>query len=358
MSYTLALGPFTQFWRGPQRLVLKVEGETVTDVEYRGGYNERGCAERLPRLDLEQALHLVARVSGSSSHAHAMVFCQALEALTETTVPERAAYLRCFVAELERAMSHLSAVQTIFDLLGLQQPAHAISDVILQAREVMLLVSGRPSLPDVCIPGGLRRNISDGERDWLLTLLSTVHSRLFQLIDQMIDERGLLARMVDVGVLTRHVVEQFGLRGPMARAAGLEVDTRLDQPYAAYAELPVRRIMQDGGDVHARFVVLMLEAFESLKLAEQALQSLPDGDYQGQFPPELAAGVASAAVESPRGLLRYTLQSDGHRLTAVTIDAPRQIDRLLARTLFVGALVDDVMLIALSTDVSVACAEG
>lgn len=358
MSYTLALGPFTPYWRSPFRLVLKVEDERVVDVEYRGGYNERGCAERLPQLGLEQALHLVSRISGSSSHAHVLAFCQALEALNGIEVPERAQYLRCVAAEIERAASHLATLQTLLEVLGLQPRVQTVLSIRARLREGLLLLSQQPGLPHVCLPGGVRHDVEDVQHTWLLALLEKLSSSLFDLIDQTIDERGLLARTFGVGALAAGVVEQFGLRGPLARSAGVETDTRLDQPYAAYDRLMVRRVVQKGGDVHSRLVLLLLEAFESLKIAMQALQDLPAGDCLGALPEEFAAGTASVGVEGPRGLLSYTLHSDGYRLLKVTIDAPRQIDRLLARTLFVGALVDDVVLIALSTDICTACAEG
>lgn len=352
MSYNLTVGPFAPIWRGPQRMVLKVQGEVVIDVDYRSGFNERGIAERLVRLDLEQALHLVARISGVSSHAHTLAFCQAIESLVGIGVAERALYLRCAIAETERASSHLGALSGIFDLLNLQAHRRNVQDIIMQVRKVMASLSDRPALPDMCLPGGVRRDLSDDQWSELLTLLGEIHRRLFQLIDRTIDERALLARTVDVGVLTLDVATQFGLRGPLARASGLEVDVRLDEPYAIYDRLTVRRIVQEGGDVHARLLVLMLEAFESIKLIEQSLQDLPGGDYQGVIPQQLTAGEASVSVESPRGRLSYTVQSDGQRLTAVTIDPPRQLDHLLARTLLAGALLDNVGLIVLSTDAS------
>jgi Ni,Fe-hydrogenase III large subunit len=360
MSYTLAIGPFTPFWRGPQRLVLQVADEVVTDVTYYGGYNERSCAERLPRLRAEQALHLVARICGSSSHAHTLAFCEAIEALTSTDVPDQALFLRCAVAEVERLASHLEALRAIFDLLGMQPQTTTIRDMARQARAAMKLLSGRPALPDICMPGGVRRPLGRIDREELRPLMNDMSEQLFAFIDRTIDARTLLRRTVDIGTLARDVVEQFALRGPVARAAGVGRDSRLDAPYAAYSALTVRPVVQEGGDVHARMVVLLLEAFESLKLADQALEALPGGDWEGSMTllHELPSGQASAAVESPRGLLRYTVEGDGQRLSQVVIDAPRQIDRLLARTLFVGAQVDNVALIALSMDACAACAEG
>lgn len=360
MSYTLALGPFAPSWIGPQRLVLTVEGEIVTDIDYRAGYNERGCAERLPRLELDQALHLVTRICTIDSHAHALAFCQALESLAHVNISERAAWIRCMIAEVERLSSHVRALHALFGALGQWRRVLVLQDLLTHARSIMALLSGKPQLPDMCLPGGVYRDVRDDDSQQVLVLTAMLKDGLSRLIDQIItvDEPALLARTVDVGLLTQTVAEQYALRGPMARASGLEYDARLDVPYAAYHEAGISRIKQDGGDVHARMVVFLLEAFASLTFVEHAVQNLPDGAMQAAFPPDLPAGETSSAVESAHGLLRYTVQSDGRRLSNVTIDAPRQIDRLLARTLFVGTLLDNVVLIALSTDMCVACAEG
>ncbi len=357
MSYTLALGPFDTAWRGPQRLVLKLNGDQVADVEYRVGYNERGCAERIPRLNLEQGLQLVTRICGTCSHAHTLAFCQAIEQLWGIAVPPRASYLRCALAELERLRSHLDTLTALFATIGQERLHAALHDQSVQARELMRQLSGQPIFPDMCLPGGVWRDVDDQQRMATLTQLARLNRRLFQLVDRVIDQRALLARTVDVGVLSQNAASQFGLRGPMARASGLQADLRLDEPYAAYHQLPPRLVVQEGGDVYARMVVLLLECIESAKLTEQALQNLPEGDWQGSLPATLAAGQASAGVEAPRGALRYSVESDGRRLTAVTIDPPRQLDRLLARTLLSNALLDNVVLIVLSADPCTACAE-
>ncbi|MCG8348202.1 MAG: nickel-dependent hydrogenase large subunit [Chloroflexales bacterium] len=357
MSYTLALGPFAAAWRGPQRFVLKIDGEHVTDVDYQSGYNERECAARLTRLSMDQALHLVTRICGTCSHAHALAFCQAIENLLELEVPARSSYLRCAVAEVERITSHLGALVALFDALGQKRFSGTLNHQRTLARQVMHLLSGSPILPDICLPGGARQDLDDQQRVDALETLGRLNQQLFSLIDQVINQRALLSRTVDVGVLNSSVAEQFGLRGPLARAAGLRVDVRLNQPYAAYHQFPPRLITQEGGDVYARLVVLLLETLESVKLAEQALQNIPGGSWQGRMPKALRVGEARAAVEAPRGALYYRLESNGRRLTAVTIDAPRQLDRLLARALLTNTLVDNITMVVLSTDPCVACAE-
>jgi Ni,Fe-hydrogenase III large subunit len=167
----------------------------------------------------------------------------------------------------------------------------------------------------------------------------------------------LLARTIEVGGLPRAAAEQFGVRGPLARASGIARDARSDHPYAGYSRLAFKPITQDGGDVYARLMLLLLEAYESVKLIEQALKELAEGQSHGELPEELPVGQGASAVEGPHGLIRYVVESDGRRLTRVRIDTPRQLDRLLARTLLSDALIDNAVAIIASTDPCTACAE-
>jgi ech hydrogenase subunit E len=357
VSYSLALGPFHPAWRGPQRFVLRLSGERIADIEYYDGFNERGCAERLSRLDLPQALHLVTRICGACSFAHSLAFCQALEQLDDTAVTERAAMLRSIAAELERIASHLQGAATVFRALGMEPRADALEAMREPALEALRTIGGARVIPDLCLPGGLRRDLSAHGREELLVMLPKLNRALYRLIDGSIDHRALLARTIDVGALPRAAAEQFGVRGPLARASGIPRDARADHPYAGYAKLDFSPITQEGGDLYARLMLLLLEAYESVKLAEQALQQLPEGAVEGALPEELKPGHGTGVVEGPRGMIRYIVESDRRRITNVRIDAPRQLDRLLARTLLSGALIDNAVAIMASTDHCTACAE-
>jgi len=357
VSYSLTLGPFHPAWLGPQRFILRIASDRVVDVEYQNGFNERGCAERLARLPLPDALHLVARICGECSFAHSLAFCQALERLCKRDVGARAALIRTAAAELERASSHLRAAGAVLRAIGMDQRGAHLDTFSRQFRDMLAQVTGgRIPLP-ICAPGGLVRNISPGERHDLLAALPGIRANLYRFIDRLIDQRLLLSRTVEVGMLPRTAAEQFGVRGPIARASGIRRDARADQPYAAYDMLVFQPIVQEGGDVYARLLLLLLEAYESVKIAEAALQRLPEEDLIVELPQEMLRGQASAMVEGPRGAIRYVVESDGLRLTRVQIDTPRQCDRLLARTLLSRAQLDDVMAIVASLAVCVACAE-
>jgi ech hydrogenase subunit E len=357
VTYTLALGPFHPAWRGPQRFILRVSGEEIADVEYQSGMNERGCAERLTRLDLPEALQLVTRICGTCSVAHALAFCLALEQLAGLTVSERASVLRVAAAEIERIASHLRAAAGILRALGMDERGTALEGLRERATRQLEALTGARVAPDFVAPGGVRRDVASRTRDDLLAELPGFNRDLYRIIDRLIDNRALLARTIEVGALPRGAAEQFGVRGPLARASGIARDTRADHPYAAYHHLTIRPIVQEGGDLYARLVVLLLEAYESVKLIELGLREMPQGAWQGEVPQSLAAGQATGIAEGPRGTIRYTLESDGYRLTRARIDTPRQLDRLLARTLLAGALPDNTVAIIASVDSCVACAE-
>lgn len=350
MSYILALDTFAAAWRGKQRLILTIEGESVIEVHYRGDYDEASHAQRLARVSVEQALQQVTRVCHGCGYAHMLAFCQAVETLMGLDVPNRAAYVRCLLAEVERLASHLETLIELFDALGLSQYVNVLRVLHDEAVQALFLFRGTSSVPDLFVPGGLRRDMDSQQRYLLQVRLPSINQRLYEVTDYLINSRTLLARTVDVGVLARTAAVQLALRGPLARASGVRGDLRWDQPYAVYHRLPVHPIVQEGGDVYTRIIVLLLEALESLKLAETVLTNLPAGPCEGAIPEKLVAGQASGLVESPRGLLRYTVESDSRVITSVAIDMPHQLDHLLSRTLFVGALLDNVVLIARSTD--------
>ena len=357
MTYSLALGPFHPAWRGPQRFDLKLSGERIADVEYQDGFNERGCAERLPRLDLPQALFLVSRICGTCSFAHALAFCQAIEQLCGIAVAERARDLRCVAAEFERLASHARAAAAILRALGMDAAASELEAPRELALQSLQAFGGARVAPDLCVPGGLRRDLASTDRETLMVAAPKLNRSIYRLVDRLIDHRPLLVRTIEAGALPKAAAEQFGVRGPLARAAGIARDARSDQPYASYDKLAFKPITQEGGDVYARLILLLLEAYESVKLIELALKDLPDGDARAALPEQLQPGQGAGVAEGPRGAIHYHVESDGHRLTRVRIDTPRQFDRLLARTLLSGALIDNAVAIILSTDPCTACAE-
>ncbi len=352
MRYTLAIAPSAPAWFSPQRLLLTIEGELIADVEYRPEAGGAALVQRLNSQPPALAVQQLGRACPTCGTAHALALCLAIEALGAVEPPPRAIGVRTVLAELERAGSHLATLSTCFAVLGLA-PIAATFGALQNDVRAALFAAAAESPATILTPGGLTHDLINPAA--LRERLIPLRKRLFQLADRLIDRRQLVMRTVEVGVITPSAAEQFGLRGPLARSAGRTADVRIDQPYAAYATFAPELAAQEGGDVYARLVVLLLEALEALKLVEQVLAELPDGPWAVPVAPNLPVGAATGSVEAPRGAFHCRITSDGKQLQIGALEPAPQLSRLLARTLLAQADLDDAALIVLSTDPCSGC---
>lgn len=350
MKYQLTLHPVAGAWHS-ERLTLTIQGERIVDVEYRPSVGDGAYARRLVQGGITGALQAARQGCPHCHVAHTLAFSLAIEQLAGGTAPLRAQAVRVVLAELERAASHINTLAALATALGLTDAAR-LSRLTTRLGLIALKLSGNDEAA-LIRPGGLLADPSESALAETAQAINDLLPRMIAVAEQSIPRRSLLARTVDIGVLQPTAARQFGLAGPLARASGIATDVRIQEPYAAYNILAPALVTEEGGDVHSRAVVLLLEAIESLRLVVRWLQNLPIGNVYEEVP--LVAGEATVTVEAPRGSLRYTVRSDGQRLTGVEIGIAPQLDRLLARSLLQQAAVDDVMLIAISTDPCTAC---
>lgn len=350
MKYQLTLHPIAGAWHG-ERLTLVVHGERIVDVDYRPAVGDGTYARQLVQGGMEGALSAASRVCPYCSVAHTLAFCLAIEQLAGVTPPLRAQAIRVLFAELERAASHINTLAALAMALGLNDAAR-LSRLETRLRSMLVSLAGNSKTAYIR-PGGLANPPADHTLSEITQTVNELLPKMITVAEQSIPRRSLLARTVDIGTLHTTAARQFGLAGPLARASGVETDLRIHAPYAAYHVLTSELVVEEGGDVHARAVVLLLEAIESLRLVSRWLQNLPIGAVYEEL--ALQAGEAIVTVEAPRGPLRYTVCSDGRQLTEVQIGIGPQLDRLLARTLLQQAAIDDALLIAISTDPCTTC---
>lgn len=300
--YQLPVGPIHAGVIEPGHFRFSAIGERVLHLDARLFFAHRGLEKLVEGRSFGAALPIVERACGVCNVTHALAFSQAVELLTGTTIPERAAWARVLLAELERLYNHVGDLGNMCAGIGFQ-PAVArlglLKERLLRRNDAL---TGHRYLTGIVAPGGLAMDLAPDGLDALPGALDEASRELASAVRSVIRSEGVMDRFHATGVVTTEVATALGALGVAARASGLDVDLRRDRPYAAYGELEVSPATVHGGDVAARFHVRAQEAHESVRLVREALRRMPDGPFAAplaRVPAEGATEIAGA--EGPRG---------------------------------------------------------
>jgi len=355
---TLPIGPYHPALKEPEFFKLFLDGEKVVDVAIRLGYTHRGIEYLAQRKTYNEIPFLVERICGICSNVHPMCFCQAVEEAWGIQVPDRARYIRTIVGELERIHSHLLwagvAAHIIgYDTLFMHFWKHR--EPVCEIFEV--LTGNRQNYAMNCI-GGVRRDIDPTKHKALiLETLSQIRPSLVRLVNAVTEDPVVSARIENIGVLSKDQARKLCVVGPVARASGLAIDVRKDEPYAAYKEVGVDVKVLTEGDVLSRMLVRLLEALESIDVIKRALDAMPQGSIRFE-PKEIVPGDGIGKVEAPRGEDIHYVRSNGTDIPErVKIRAPSYMNIPSIAPQIKGASLADASLIIAAVDPCFCCTE-
>lgn len=296
-------GPFHPTLDEPAHFRLYVEGEMVRGCEYRGFMVHRGI-EKLAEsvLGYNDIPMMAERICGICGCVHNVAYAQAVEEAVALRPPPRAEYIRTIMLELERLHSHLLWVGLACHIVGfdtLFMQAFRIREPVMWVAEK---ISGNRKTYALCLIGGVRWDITPELGAELRSVLDRLETEWREVVRAVKGDRNVQRRTRGIGVADKTLVKEMGLIGPVARAAGVDIDCRRDHPYAAYDRMDFRVVTAEGGDVWARLLVRMDEVFESIRIICQCLARLEPGPLQAQIRDELPAGrFGLSSVEAPRG---------------------------------------------------------
>ncbi|KQV74331.1 NADH-quinone oxidoreductase subunit D [Aeromicrobium sp. Root344] len=316
----LNIGPQHPATHGVLRLRLTLDGERVVACEPIIGYMHRGAEKLFEVRDYRQIIMLANRHDWLSAFSNELGVVLAVEDMLGMEVPERATWIRTLLAELNRVLNHLMFLGSYPLELGAITPIFYAFRERETIQEVMEEVSGGRMHYMFNRVGGLKEDIPAGWTGRASAAIATVRSRLQELEELIFGNEIFRARTRGVGVLSTALVEAYGVSGPIARASGLDMDLRRDEPYLAYGELQdvLRVPVLTEGDCYARFAVLLEQTKVSLDLADACLARLADiapGPVNVRLPKILKAPEGSTYVwtENPLGLNGYYLVSRGEK---------------------------------------------
>jgi Ni,Fe-hydrogenase III large subunit/Ni,Fe-hydrogenase III component G len=287
----------------PAHFRLYVEGEMVRGCEYRGFMAHRGI-EKLAEtvLSYNDIPMLAERICGICGCVHNVAYAQAVEDAAALKPPPRAEYIRTIMLELERLHSHLLWTGLACHIVGfdtLFMQSFRIREPIMWIAEK---ISGNRKTYALCVIGGVRWDITHDVKLELRQMLNQLKAEWHPVVSAVSKDKNIQKRTSGVGVADMNLVKNAALLGPVARAAGADIDCRRDHPYAAYDRVEFDVITERGGDVWSRVLVRVKEVFESIRIIRQCLDKMEPGPIQLQIQEELPAGrMGLSSVEAPRG---------------------------------------------------------
>ncbi|HML02208.1 MAG TPA: nickel-dependent hydrogenase large subunit [Candidatus Bathyarchaeia archaeon] len=304
-------GPQHPALKEPENFIFEVDGDIVTDVKPRIGYNHRGVEKAFELRTYIQNIYLAERICGICSDAHTTAYVQAVEELLGIEAPPRAKYIRTIIAELERIHSHFLWVGVAAHEIGFD----TLFMYLWRDREAVMslleMISGNRVHYAMNTIGGVRRDIAADMIPKIEKSLDFLEERAKYYANAVQTEQTVLKRTVDVGVLpTKDAIDLCAV-GPTLRASGVKNDVRADDPYAAYGDVPFDVITHDTGDVFSRLLVRAEELLECVKISRYALEHIPAGMIRAKTPMAVPTGEVVSRVEAPRGELIHYIKSNG-----------------------------------------------
>lgn len=309
----LNMGPQHPSTHGVLRLVLTLEGETVTDCTPVIGYLHRGIEKILENRPVMGGIRYMDNADYLSPMLNETAYVGAVEQLMGLEPPRRAQYIRLLTNELQRIASHLVAVGTYGLDLG------AFTPVLWTFRDREGILSMFEAL------GGSRFNVNymrvggvlhDFPAGWLKqceVFLDQLEKNMVELDRLLTGNEIFESRTQGVGYIDQQQAIAYGLTGPILRASGVNWDLRVNRPYMAYREVAVNPQVRQEGDCFARYMVRMQEITESIRLCRIAIDKMPGGPIGTRTPIALRPprGETYFALESSKGELGVYFISDG-----------------------------------------------
>ncbi|MDW8396384.1 MAG: NADH-quinone oxidoreductase subunit D [Anaerolineae bacterium] len=313
------MGPQHPSTHGVLRMVVKLDGETVTDLKLVLGYLHRNHEKIGERNTWLHNIPYTDRLDYICGLANEWGYVLTVEKMMGIKPPERAEYLRVLMAELTRIESHFWAIGFLLNDLGaFYTPAlYFITerDLILDLFES---VTGSRLMCNYFRFGGVSRDLTEAQLAHAKELAFERIPRKIDELEELLTENEIVkARTVGVGYLPAERSINYSLTGPCLRAAGVPYDIRRVEPYGIYDRFDFEIPVLYGADVYDRYRIRVMEMRQSLKIVQQCLQQMEQtkwGDIQTgkkNYNHRVPAGQAYGRVETPKGELGFYLVSDG-----------------------------------------------
>ncbi|WP_353684658.1 NADH-quinone oxidoreductase subunit C [Thermodesulfovibrio sp. 3907-1M] len=355
----IPIGPFYPSLEEPAYFRLIVDGEEIVDFDYRGFYVHRGI-EKLAEsaLNYQQIPFLAERICGICGFVHSCAYCQAVEKAANIEIPLRAKFIRSMFLELERLHSHLLWVGLAAHIVGfdtLFMQSWRIREPVMYICEI---ITGNRKTYGINIVGGVTIDVQPEHLKDIEKVISDIEREVRELREIILDDEVIQLRFKNVGILNNDEAKKYCVCGPVARASGINIDMRVNFPYAAYPMLNFRVPLNRAGDVWARTLVRLEEILISISILRQIIENIPEGQTSVKVSKIEPWKEAISYIEAPRGqLFHYVMTGPDGRPYRWSVRAPSYQNYQILSVMLKGASIADAPLIIGSIDPCFSCTE-
>ena len=307
------IGPQHPATHGVLHLVVTLDGETIKKVEPHLGYIHRSIEKMCESLSYRQFIYSTSRMDYLSAHInnHACAMC--VEKGLQIEVPRRALIIRVLMDELTR----IASPELWWGALGMDLGAFTPFFYAFREREVindiMEETCGARLTMNYMVPGGVMFDLHPNFQQRVKDFITLFKSKIDEYDELVTGNIIFQNRMIGVGILSKEDAISYGCTGPVGRCSGLHCDIRKLHPYAVYNEVEFDEIIETAGDSFARYMVRIQEMKQSVRIIEQLIDQIPEGEFQAKTKAvlKLPKGEFYQRVETARGELGVYIVSEG-----------------------------------------------
>lgn len=314
-EYVVNIGPQHPSTHGVMRFRASIDGETVKKVDVVSGYIHRGIEKLCEDLTYPQTLHFTDRMDYMSAHMNRHCLCMCIEKAMGLEIPRRAQVIRVMMDELMRISSHLLS----FGCMTMDLGATTAFFYGFREREQVLDIfdktCGARMSMNYNVIGGVVADLHPDFAKDVKALCKIMPERLKEYHKLFTGNIIGQNRTKGVGVLSKEDAINYAITGPSGRASGFACDCRKRHPYSIYSELDFKEIVYTEGDSFARYLLRLEEIEQSIKILEQLVDNIPEGEIRAQVPKiiKLPVGRWYQQVEASRGTFGVFIESDGNK---------------------------------------------
>ena len=355
--FVINFGPVHPSSHGVYRLRITLDGEVVVNVEPICGYLHRGIEKLTEERTYGGIVPLTDRLDYIASMSNNLAYVIAVEKLAEIQVPERAEYIRVIMAELQRIAAYLIAMGAFLNECGAYFTPFLY---MFREREKIVdlfeMVSGQRLTYNYMRIGGVSQDLPDEFMPALARFMDQM-PRMMDEFDRLLAENEiLLARSKGVGILPAETAIDCSISGPVLKASGVAWDLRKNNPYSIYDRFDFDVVTGEVGDCYDRYRVRAEEIRQSLRIIEQAMKQIPNGEVRSDVPHLLHPPVGEVfhAIDTPKGDLGFYIVSDNSIAPyRCHIRPPSLINLTALKDMVVGWKLQDLVIIFGSIDITV-----